>query len=124
MKRIRLFESGGELPEEKVIALVDYLVKTGSLDPSTLDFSESETEYDLTLITPFGRVKFEANGESTDHDYAGEGYWNGTEEFWCRFGDTDYYLLTNALYKGRDPDELEYVESRSIINLFSKTKSQ
>lgn len=120
MRHIRLFESGGELPEEKVAALIAYLAKADMLDVKSLDFTESEQEYDLTLITPFGRVKFEANGESTDHEYEGEGYWNGTEEFWRRLGDTDYYVLTHAVYKGRDPDDLTYVESKSIIKIFSK----
>ena len=120
MRSIRLFESGGELPEEKVAALIAYLAKADMLDVKSLDFTESEDEYDLILITPFGRVKFEANGESTDHEYEGEGYWNGTEEFWRRLGDTDYFVLTSAVYKGRDPDDLTYVESKSIIKVFSK----
>ena len=120
MRPIRLFESGGELPEEKVAALIAYLAKADMLDVKSLDFTESEDEYDLILITPFGRVKFEANGESTDHEYEGEGYWNGTEEFWRRLGDTDYFVLTSAVYKGRDPDDLTYVESKSIIKVFSK----
>lgn len=120
MRPIRLFESGGELPEEKVAALIAYLAKADMLDVKSLDFTESEDEYDLILITPFGRVKFEANGESTDHEYEGAGYWNGTEEFWRRLGDTDYFVLTSAVYKGRDPDDLTYVESKSIIKVFSK----
>lgn len=120
MERVRLFDSGGEMPEEKVMGLVAYLVKSDLLDPKNLDFSESETDYDLTLITPFGRVKFESNGESSEHEYTGEGYWEGNEEFWRRLGGVDYYLWTRANYKGKDPDDLTYLESKSIIGLDSK----
>lgn len=121
MRKIRLFESGGEMSEKKILDMLIYLIKADALDPKTLDFVEQQGEHDIVLITPFGRVGFEANSDSQDHEYQGEGYWSGVEEFWRRLEGVDYYLLTNSSYHGKEHDELEYLESMSIASLDSKS---
>lgn len=120
MKRIRLFESGGEMSEKKILDMLVYLINADMLDPKNLEFVEEKGEHDIVLITPFGRVGFDANNEGFDYEYTGGGYWKGVEEFWRRLEGVDYYLLTNASYRGREYDDLEYLESMSIERLKSK----
>lgn len=117
MKWLRLFESDGGMPEEEVIKLVTYLVEADILNPESLDFTEDEASQDLTLITPFGKVNFVANGDSFDFEYTGEDHWIGTEEYWRKINDVDYYVWTKANYRGRNEDNLTYLESVSVSSV-------